>query len=570
MKTLLHVLTALLLLFAYDAGAQHATYYGRTEAALELAQEAISDSADGLRGEIKFTARDTVKARVSFVFDDGDSTTYTMAYPTFAAQGEVGCSAVITGSVGTGAYMTWTQIKALSSAGWEIMSHTVTHDSLSFSPEADILTELASSKAAIEAQGLTCTNLAYPYGLQNELVRTLARRYYRSARGTGQVWGKVNDPAPNLYNLMSNLADDHTALATYQTWVDQAVANDGWLIFYIHAVSADDTTALSTLIDYCQAQGAEIMTIEQALDDIGPVADVAHDTNLGVGGLRAPYAYIGGMRIIGNASGKQIYTTSYSSNFVMGGGTSAADGAYIDVRGSGAASGNGTINFATGASGNAMNILSTRDVVFSRERTAAGSDSSLTITVTNGQPILRFNSAGGLQGTLSITDGGTITSTAPVRTAGMFPMRMIMPTVADTTIDGTIPVLNDSLTINEYLLASAWPDSGKFHRALNIAADTDTVKVGSEQHIPAPCDSFVVFVRSDANGEASVDIVIKGANGTTVLSQTVTPTVDDAWDRFVFYRAAAVTEQDYLITYRYRVNAGHYIDVSPVTAKLAD
>lgn len=153
-----------------------------------------------------------------------------------------------------------------------------------------------------------------------------------------------------------------------------------------------------------------------------------------------------------------------------------------------------------------------------------------------------------------------------------FPRRLALPTIKDSTINGTIVCLNDSIWLQPYAKMTTWPDSGLFHRGYNEAAggQIDTLTVGGFDHLPAANDSFVVYIRTDAVDSAFIDVTIKGANGTTVLTQAVTPTVANAWERFVYYRAAAVIPQDYLITYRYRCYAGHYIDATPVTAKCAN
>jgi peptidoglycan/xylan/chitin deacetylase (PgdA/CDA1 family) len=61
--------------------------------------------------------------------------------------------------------ITWTELRGLADAGWEIGSHTCSHPRL---PEVDddaLAHELRDSKARIEAQlERPCTSLAYPYG----------------------------------------------------------------------------------------------------------------------------------------------------------------------------------------------------------------------------------------------------------------------------------------------------------------------------------------------------------------------------------------------------------------------
>ena len=227
------------------------------------------DVVGEIQGSELRTSSRSLQTLVTFVFDDGNETDYTLMKPLFAAQGEVACSAVVTSLIGEVDRLTSAQIVELEDAGWEILSHTKTHANLTELTEAEILTELADSKTELEAMGLTINNLAYPYGAHNETVRRIAREYYRSARDDSGT----NPALLDTYRLSARVADDHTALATYQGYVDTAELYTRWLIFYLHETNSDDVTALNTLIDYIQAKGISIVTINQGLDLIGNVVD---------------------------------------------------------------------------------------------------------------------------------------------------------------------------------------------------------------------------------------------------------------------------------------------------------
>lgn len=73
-------------------------------------------------------------------------------------------------------FMSWDDVRALSAAGFDLGSHTVTHPILSsLEPEA-LWEELIESRTMIEAQtGLPCTTLAYPNGRSRDIAdRVLA------------------------------------------------------------------------------------------------------------------------------------------------------------------------------------------------------------------------------------------------------------------------------------------------------------------------------------------------------------------------------------------------------------
>ncbi|MBF0481106.1 MAG: polysaccharide deacetylase family protein [Desulfovibrionaceae bacterium] len=66
---------------------------------------------------------------VSLTFDDGLAGAYNSAYPVLKKYGAPGVSGIITGRIdpANDDYMSWEQIRELSAAGWEIVSHSVNH-----------------------------------------------------------------------------------------------------------------------------------------------------------------------------------------------------------------------------------------------------------------------------------------------------------------------------------------------------------------------------------------------------------------------------------------------------------
>ena len=168
---------------------------------------------------------------VTFIFDDGDDTDYLVGREIFARHGVVACSAITTGWINTIDHMTPAQIIALQDAGWEIMSHTVSHPNLSSLKPEEVEVELARSKAVLENLGLTVYNLVYPYNKSSETVRKLASKYYRSGRGGTNAF---NTGSTNPYFLKSFFTK-HNILLMKQH-IDQAYADKSWLIFYQHEI----------------------------------------------------------------------------------------------------------------------------------------------------------------------------------------------------------------------------------------------------------------------------------------------------------------------------------------------
>jgi len=75
------------------------------------------------------------------------------------------------------ATMDWQALRAAASADVEIGSHTVTHPHLPQLSDAELDRELRDSKAELEDElGRPCRHLAYPYGDEDDRVRSAARR----------------------------------------------------------------------------------------------------------------------------------------------------------------------------------------------------------------------------------------------------------------------------------------------------------------------------------------------------------------------------------------------------------
>jgi peptidoglycan/xylan/chitin deacetylase (PgdA/CDA1 family) len=170
-------------------------------------------------------------ALITFVFDDGNDSDYLVGRDIFLEQGAVACSAITTDWINTPGHLTPGQIRALRDAGWEIMSHTVSHPKLTSLDAAQIEGEFAVSKTVLENMGVSVRNVVYPKNMSNELVRTIARKYYRSGRGGAYA---VNTSNTDPYYLKSYPIKHD--LPGMERTIDRAYAGRSWIIFYQHEI----------------------------------------------------------------------------------------------------------------------------------------------------------------------------------------------------------------------------------------------------------------------------------------------------------------------------------------------
>lgn len=118
-------------------------------------------------------------------FDDTWKSALTLAEPALSKHGYVGVAFVMSSSVGANENkLTWDDLKALAEAGWEVGSHSNTHQNLTkvepgAAPDSIhdmVIDEVYSSREAIEKNtGLEVTSLALPYGNYDTFVLSAVR-----------------------------------------------------------------------------------------------------------------------------------------------------------------------------------------------------------------------------------------------------------------------------------------------------------------------------------------------------------------------------------------------------------
>ncbi len=168
---------------------------------------------------------------VVLTFDDNYLSIYTVAYPTLQLHGFVGVNFTHTNYVGVVTsfdHADWNEINEMESAGVIFTeSHTRSHPALTGLTDPQIADELAGSKAAIEANvpGKTCRHLAYPYGIYDANVISIAQASgYQTAVTT--ISG-VNTRSTPQMELRRYGVNPSTALSSFASMVGNAVGGDG-------------------------------------------------------------------------------------------------------------------------------------------------------------------------------------------------------------------------------------------------------------------------------------------------------------------------------------------------------
>ena len=167
--------------------------------------------------------------------------------------------------------------RELAARGHELACHTFSHASvrtLSAKGLAEDLDRNAGYLAGVGG-GLAARNFAFPKTVASPHVRRELRRRFRSCRGGHPG---INRGAIDRGYLSAVEIRPVTTIDALTAWIDDLVATPGWLIFFTHDVSDHPTmfgcmpATLERVIGDARARGCAVLTVDAALDEVGPTA----------------------------------------------------------------------------------------------------------------------------------------------------------------------------------------------------------------------------------------------------------------------------------------------------------
>ena len=114
---------------------------------------------------------------VVLTFDDGYIDFYTNAFPILKRLNLHAVSFIPVGLIGGSYYMNWSQIKEIQSSGLiTFEAHSVSHSNLTSLNHSATLKQLVDSKKILSEQtGYPVNFVAYPYGINNDIVQKTAK-----------------------------------------------------------------------------------------------------------------------------------------------------------------------------------------------------------------------------------------------------------------------------------------------------------------------------------------------------------------------------------------------------------
>ena len=213
---------------------------------------------------------------VSVTYDDGEPSAYSVGFAKMQAKALPATFFIISGQYGHSGEITAAQVQQMSLAGEEIGSHSVTHTDLTTMTSAQQDVEINQSQATLQALiGKPVTDFASPYGAYNDAIRAKLMAKYSSHRtiDSGYNYRDTMD----LSRLKARMVLSTTTLAEVQGWINQAKADNSWLILVFHDLRASppsiyDTTPTlhNQMIDALAASGVAVKTIADARAEIAP------------------------------------------------------------------------------------------------------------------------------------------------------------------------------------------------------------------------------------------------------------------------------------------------------------
>ena len=218
---------------------------------------------------------------VTLCFDDAYEEVYTIGFPILREYGIRGTLGIITDEIG-GSFegypiMNLEQIKELYNNGWEIASHSITHPFLTTLTDEEVINELLNSRNTLRGFGFKVNAFEVPYGNYDDRIYNLVKKYYYSCRPS--IWGTNSIPVEDRYMLKSKWVRNDSS-ETIKTWIDDAIANDVWLIIMFHNIDKPEreynisSEDLRSVSQHLAEQKIKVLNISEVLIPPSPLTSL--------------------------------------------------------------------------------------------------------------------------------------------------------------------------------------------------------------------------------------------------------------------------------------------------------
>lgn len=199
---------------------------------------------------------DKKQSIITITFDDGNLSTYQVAYPILKQLDVQASVAIISNTFVQGSSKTLNikQLKELQQNKWEIISHSVTHPKFTKLKKEQLTQEIYTSFLDMKHNGFRVNGFVTPYSQCPDLCQpTLKRAYsyafteYRSPeinRNLNDLLITKRNNQYQLYRLNIDKLDNDTLIS----YIDYVAENGGWLSLYLHNVDTPGFISKGTFV----------------------------------------------------------------------------------------------------------------------------------------------------------------------------------------------------------------------------------------------------------------------------------------------------------------------------------
>jgi len=231
---------------------------------------------------------------VSFTFDDGFASTTNEAASYMDPKHMRGTCFIIDDVLGTGVYMTTSQVQALESTyGWEIGLHSHTaadHNAgggLTSLTEAQLRANMAANRANLLSLGIKDpVSMAWPQGLTNVATGNVMKDIVSGVARTTKGAHTNTFPPYDRVRAYSRAVDASDSSSTINTIIDNAVTNKDWLILLFHDIVSSGATGnqcnrstFRAIVDHAETAGIAVLPVKEVYDGRPPGRDTITISN---------------------------------------------------------------------------------------------------------------------------------------------------------------------------------------------------------------------------------------------------------------------------------------------------
>ncbi|OGM31983.1 hypothetical protein A2803_02745 [Candidatus Woesebacteria bacterium RIFCSPHIGHO2_01_FULL_44_21] len=210
------------------------------------------------------------EALVTFWFDDGWRSQYSEGFRILDNYGYKAALAVPIEPIGYEAYMNWHQIRKLHYLGWEIASHSRSHDcDLVYKGEPAFEYEIFGGKQDLENYGILTDIYVAPCGENTPEATEYVKRHFLSQRIVEPGLNPL--PVTDNYGLMVKQVSRDIDIEEIKGWINEAISKKQWIILMLHQIDDEDTEYgttpdnLEQVVDFVNHSNISVVLPSQAL-----------------------------------------------------------------------------------------------------------------------------------------------------------------------------------------------------------------------------------------------------------------------------------------------------------------